>query len=131
MIYELHLIMDSASRCTAEISVSPSPILLSIVHVLMRLLSRFSSFLLRQSLMLRWMICTVHEDEMFLLNDALQPFQVLQGQADHNIPWFHYANRPLLLHSRQCVYECVCICVTPHHCAALSSTSPPFRSLPL
>lgn len=62
--------------------------------------------------LLRWMICTVHVDEMFLLNDALQPFQVSKGQAGHNISWFLYANRPLLLHSRLCV--CVYFCVITH-----------------
>lgn len=47
---------------------------------------------------------------MFSLNDALQPFQVLQGQAGLNISWSHNANRPLLLHSRQFVLVCVSVC---------------------
>lgn len=51
----------------------------------------------------------LHVDEMFLLNDALQPFQVSQGQASHNSSWFHYANRPVLLHSRR--FVCMCVCV--------------------
>lgn len=59
-----------------------------------------------------WVGCCVNVDEMFLLNDSLQPFQVSQGQAGHSISWFHYSNRPLLHHSRQLV--CVCVCVITH-----------------
>lgn len=62
----------------------------------------------------------LHVHEMFLLNDALQPFQVSKGQAGHNISWFHYANRPLLLHSRQ--FVCMCVFVITHAWPLHSST---------
>lgn len=56
--------------------------------------------------LLKWTTCTVHVDKMFLLNIALQPFQVSQGQDGHNISWFLNANKPLL-HSR--LFVCVCV----------------------
>lgn len=69
-----------------------------------------------------WVGCCVNVDEMFLLNDSLQPFQVSQGQAGHSISWFHYSNRPLLHHSRQ--LECVCVCVWLHMRGLLTTPLP-------
>lgn len=117
---------SSHSRHLCLASSNSASINFSTVCVLMRLLSRFCNYLLlSQSQLLRWMLCLAHQDEMFLLNDALQPFQVSQGQAGHNISWFHYANRPLLLHSRQCVYVCV---IT--HAWAPVTPPPPNQYLP-
>lgn len=68
----------------------------------------------------------VREDDVSHLNDALQPFQVPQGEARNSISWSHNAKGPLLLHSR--TFVCVCVYVRLHMCSTL--TPPPQLYLP-